>query len=182
MILEDGSILDTSSDESFNEFCQSHTKLIEDLMALHKEINSDFELKALINKKFTIKNTTGYSLNAFVDFDNPKDILNHIFIGAEGTLGFVSRVEYETIEDMPYKACALLFFKDIYSASEAILLFAKNQAIISAAEIMDYACLQSVKHLKGLPKEILELQEGNCAILIQLESQTKKELEKILLI
>lgn len=178
MILEDGSILDTSNDESFNEFCQSHTKLIEDLMALHKEINSDFELKALINKKFTIKNTTGYSLNAFVDFDNPKDILNHIFIGAEGTLGFVSRVEYETIEDMPYKACALLFFKDIYSASEAILLFAKNQAIISAAEIMDYACLQSVKHLKGLPKEILELQEGNCAILIQLESQTKKELEK----
>ncbi len=177
MILEDGSILDTSSEDSFREFCNAHPKLIEGLMNLHREVNADLELKNLITKKFSIKNTTGYSLNALVDFDNPKDILNHIFIGAEGTLGFVSRVEYETIEDLPYKACALLFFKDIYAASEAILLFAKNEVIISAAEIMDYACLQSVKHLEGLPKEILELQNGNCAILIQLESQTKKKLE-----
>lgn len=178
MILEDGSVLDTSNEKSFQEFCQTHQVLIQGLMALHKEVNADKELKQLINKKFSIKNTTGYSLNALVDFDNPKDILNHIFIGAEGTLGFVSRVEYETLKDMPYKACALLFFKDIYTATEAVLLFAENQEIISAAEIMDYACLQSVCHLEGLPKEILQIQEGNCAILIQLESETKEKLEQ----
>ncbi|TLD85019.1 FAD-binding oxidoreductase [Helicobacter sp. MIT 11-5569] len=178
MILSDGSILDTSDTESFEAFCNTHTELISELMELHEEVNVDTELKARIAKKFSIKNTTGYSLNALVDFDNPKDILNHIFIGAEGTLGFVSRVEYEAVPDLQHKACALLFFSDIYAATEAILLFAENEKIISAAEIMDYACLQSVQHLEGVPKEILEIQEGNCAILIQLESQDRETLEK----
>ncbi|MDE5603625.1 MAG: FAD-binding oxidoreductase, partial [Helicobacter sp.] len=163
IVLQDGSILDTSNEKSFEEFCQSHPLLIEGLLNLHQEILEDKELLFLIKKKFSIKNTMGYSLNALVDFDNPKDIFNHIFIGAEGTLGFVSQVEYYTIEDLPHKACALLFFSDIYEASDAILLFAKHQDIISAAEIMDYACLKSVQHLKGVPKEMLQIEEGNCA-------------------
>jgi hypothetical protein len=36
----------------------------------------------------------GYSLNALVDFpvDNPIEIIKHLMIGSEGTLGFVSQV------------------------------------------------------------------------------------------
>ncbi len=178
IILQDGSILDTSSEESFQAFCQSHSLLVKELLHLRQKILADRELHSLIKKKFSIKNTTGYSLNALVDFDNPKDIFNHIFIGAEGTLGFVSKVEYYTLDNHPHKACALLFFNNIYEASDAILLFAKHQDIINAAEIMDYACLKSVQHLEGMPKEIAQIQEGNCAILIQLEAKTQNLLQK----
>ncbi len=38
-----------------------------------------------------MKNTTGYGLNALVDFDDPVQILAHLMIGSEGTLGFISR-------------------------------------------------------------------------------------------
>ncbi len=40
----------------------------------------------------------GYSLNALVDFpaDNPIEIIKHLMIGSEGTLGFVSQVGAET--------------------------------------------------------------------------------------
>ncbi len=36
----------------------------------------------------------GYSLNALVDFplDSPIEIIKHLMIGSEGTLGFVSQV------------------------------------------------------------------------------------------
>jgi FAD/FMN-containing dehydrogenase len=36
----------------------------------------------------------GYSLNALVDFpaDDPIEVIKHLIIGSEGTLGFVSQV------------------------------------------------------------------------------------------
>ena len=51
-----------------------------------------------IRHKFRIKNTTGYSLNALVDFTDPIDILAHLMIGSEGTLGFISR------DHLPHRA------------------------------------------------------------------------------
>ena len=48
-------------------------------------------LAARIRHKFRMKNTTGYSLNALVDFTDPIDILAHLMIGSEGTLGFIER-------------------------------------------------------------------------------------------
>ncbi len=75
------------------------------VVALAKRVQSDRELSALIRRKFAIKNTTGYSLNALVDFpvDNPIEIIKHLMIGSEGTLGFVSRATYNTVPDWPYK-------------------------------------------------------------------------------
>lgn len=39
----------------------------------------------------------GYSLNALVDFsaDDPIEVIKHLMIGSEGTLGFVSQVRFE---------------------------------------------------------------------------------------
>ena len=54
------------------------------------------ELAERIRHKFRMKNTTGYSLNALVDYDDPVDILIHLMIGSEGTLGFISEITYRT--------------------------------------------------------------------------------------
>lgn len=178
VILEDGSILDTSDSKSIQDFLDSHQNLIKDLQEIAEQIHADEELKSEITRKFSIKNTTGYSLNTFVDFTEIKDILNHIFIGAEGTLGFVSRVEYHTVEDKAHKACALLFYENLSFASKAIEVLAQNQDIVSAAEIMDYSCLKATQGMKGIPSEIESVKEGNCALLIQLESNQKEELEQ----
>lgn len=178
VILEDGSILDTSDSKSVQDFLDSHPNLIKDLQEITEQIHADEELKSEITRKFSIKNTTGYSLNTFVDFTEIKDILNHIFIGAEGTLGFVSRVEYHTVEDKAHKACALLFYENLSFASKAIEVLAQNQDIVSATEIMDYSCLRATQGMKGIPSEIESVKEGNCALLIQLESNQKEELEQ----
>lgn len=180
-ILHNGTTLDTSENakpnESIESFLQKHKDKADSLLALRKEILQDTELCELIKRKFTIKNTTGYSINALLDFSEIKDIINHLFIGAEGTLGFVSSVEYECVEDYAYKACALLFYKDLALGAKAVEILAANESLVSAAEIMDYACLDSAKGLENAPRELGQIESGACAILVQLESSTKKELD-----
>lgn len=68
-------------------------------------VQSDFTLASLIRRKFAIKCTTGYSLNALVDFpvDDPIEIIKRLMIGSEGTLGFVSKATYSTVPEWPNK-------------------------------------------------------------------------------
>lgn len=177
VIMHDGFLFDTADKASVDEFIKTHPAMVHEIMSLREEIMADSALCSEIKRKFAIKNTTGYGLNSFVDFDNIRDILNHIFIGAEGTLGFISRVEYYSVEDFNYKACALLFYEDLVAASHAIEILANNDDIVSAAEIMDYACLKSIISLQGIPRELERIKEGNCCILIQLESNDMQSLQ-----
>lgn len=181
VILHDGFVLDTSERASKNETIQSflthHKDKADALLALRDEILDSKELTKLIRRKFAIKNTTGYSINTLLDFSEIKDILNHIFIGAEGTLGFVSQVEYECMSDYAFKACALLFYENLTLAAKAVQILAKNEDIVSAAELMDYACLKSAQHLGDIDERILSIKEGQCALLVQLEDATQKALE-----
>ena len=47
---------------------QNHKDQVDGVVALAKRVQSDTDLAALIRRKFAIKCTTGYSLNALVDF------------------------------------------------------------------------------------------------------------------
>lgn len=74
-------------------------------MALAAEVQEDRLLTNLIRRKFAIKCTTGYSLNALVDFplSDPIEIIKRLMIGSEGTFGFVSRATYNTVPEWPSK-------------------------------------------------------------------------------
>lgn len=75
-------------------FLQSHRQLCEGVSSLARRVQADRQLTNLIRRKFAIKCTTGYSLNALVDFpaEDPLEVIKHLIIGSEGTLGFVSQV------------------------------------------------------------------------------------------
>ncbi len=84
---------------------QSHKELCEGVQALAAEVQGDLLLTNLIRRKFAIKCTTGYSLNALVDFhtDDPIEMIKRVIIGSEGTFGFVSRATYNTVPEWPNK-------------------------------------------------------------------------------
>ncbi len=65
VIFANGSVLDTSNEQSIESFKTNNHDFIKFIKALHKQINADNDLKEFIAKKFSIKNTSGYSLNAF---------------------------------------------------------------------------------------------------------------------
>jgi D-lactate dehydrogenase len=75
---------------------------------------------ATIERLFAMKNTMGYGLNAFLDYEDPLDILMHLMIGSEGTLGFVAEAVFRTVAVVPHVATGLLVFADVETATSAV--------------------------------------------------------------
>jgi D-lactate dehydrogenase len=176
VMLADGTLLDTEDPLSIAAFSKSHAVLLGELERLGRDTRANAALANRIRHKFKIKNTTGYSLNALVDFEDPIDILSHLMIGSEGTLGFMSRITYQTVVEDPCKASALVFFPDIRTACEAVVRL-KPQPV-SAVELLDRPAIHSVENKPGLPAIMRELGEEAAALLIEVRSPTPEGLQE----
>ena len=165
VVLADGTRVDTEDANNVAAFRQSHGPLLEQLATLARETRANTELAAKIRHKYRLKNTTGLSLNALVDFDDPLDILSHLLVGSEGTLGFISAVTYDTVIDHPNKASALIVFPDVETCCNAVTVL-KNQPV-SAVELLDRRSLRSVQDKPGMPAFVQQLSANACALLIE---------------
>lgn len=165
LVLADGTRLDTEDAASVVAFHTSHVDLLERLATLGRETRANTELAARIRHKYRLKNTTGLSLNALVDFDEPVDILSHLLVGSEGTLGFISAVTYDTVIDHPNKASALIVFPNVETCCNAVTVL-KSQPV-SAVELLDRRSLRSVQDKPGMPAFVQQLSNNACALLIE---------------
>jgi D-lactate dehydrogenase len=152
VLLADGTVVDTALPEADEALRRARPDLHAELLALRAEVLSDEALAARIRQKFSRKNTTGYSLNAFVDYHRPADILAHLMVGSEGTLGFVSEMTLRTVPEPPARATALVFFADIEEAGAVVAPLAAAGA--DALEILDSASLRSIAGRHELPFEV----------------------------
>ena len=120
LVFADGALLDTSNKESVADFQEKQPALMQGLKNLCTEVADNEELTQRIRHKYRLKNTTGYSLNALVDFSDPIEVIKHLMIGSEGTLGFIAEITYNTVIEHPHKASALIVFNNIEEASKAV--------------------------------------------------------------
>jgi D-lactate dehydrogenase len=170
VMLADGSLLDTQDANSISAFRSSHGTLVDELQEMGERTRADTDLARRIRQKFKIKNTTGYSLNALVDFEDPIEILSHLMIGSEGTLGFISSITFETVAEDPFKASALVFFPTTANACAAVIPL-KSQPV-AAVELLDRAALRSVEGKPGLPAVLQTLGADAAALLIEVRAET----------
>ncbi|HEY1720156.1 MAG TPA: FAD-binding and (Fe-S)-binding domain-containing protein [Magnetospirillaceae bacterium] len=173
-MLADGTILDTGDETSRAIFRQSHAGLLNEIDAMAREVKADESFAARIKHKFRIKCTTGYSINAFVDYDDPIDVLAHLLVGSEGTLGFVSEVVFNTVPEHGHKATAFLIFPDIVVASQAVM--ALESQPVAAVELFDRASMRSVEDKPGVPALVRGLPEDAAALLVETRAENPDDL------
>ncbi|MDE2393865.1 MAG: FAD-binding oxidoreductase [Burkholderiales bacterium] len=168
VVLADGAVLDTEDAASVERFRASHAALLETLRLMGAQTRADAALAGRIRRKYKIKNTTGYSLNALVDFEDPVEILSHLMIGSEGTLGFISSITYRTVAEEAFKASALVFFPHVRAACEAAIRLRPEP--VAAVELLDRAALRSVQDQPGLPPVLRELGDEAAALLVEVRA------------
>lgn len=165
IVLADGFVLNTGDEASIARFKQQKPQLVAGLQALCAETLANPQLSERIRHKYRLKNTTGYALNALVDFTDPIEVLEHLMIGSEGTLGFIAEITYNTVIEHAHKASALLVFADIEQASQAVTRLSHTP--VAAVEMMDGRAMRSVADKKGMPAFIAGLDLEAASLLIE---------------
>lgn len=174
MVFTDGTILDTGNEESRQAFAEKKPEFIREILSIRDNILNNKVLTERIRHKYSIKNVTGLNILPFIYYDDPFDIIAHLLVGSEGTLAFLSEVTVKTEHDFPFKASAMLYFKDIREACRAVVMFSKmtdkaGNRIVKGAELLDEKSLSSVNDITGV---------GLTAILTEAKGNSPEELRE----
>ncbi len=166
IVLADGTLLDTGNEISKKEFADKKPDFIKAIENLRDEVRKDEALAKRIHYKYSIKNVTGLNILPFVEHDDPFDIITHLMVGSEGTLAFLSEITMRTEYDYPFRASAMLYFKNIKEACRAVVAMKKGP--VMGAELLDAKSLKSVNDSTG---------EGLTAVLTETKASSKQELD-----
>ncbi|MEU9709638.1 FAD-binding and (Fe-S)-binding domain-containing protein [Streptomyces sp. NPDC047967] len=167
-VLPSGTVVDTADPAADEELAHAEPELCAGLMELKAEIEADAELTARIRAKYTIKNTNGYRLDAFLDGATPAQILRGLMVGSEGTFGFISEVVFDTLPLDRRLSSALLFFPSLTTAAAAVPRFKEAGAI--AVELMDGNTLRASVSVPGVPADWAALPRETTALLVEFRS------------
>lgn len=174
LVLPNGLVVDTSDPNAGEVLRVRAPALDKGLRELRERVLGDARLAARIRAKYRIKNTTGYAINALLDYEQPIDILAHLIVGSEGTLGFISEVVLRTLHDAPAKRTGLLLFESAAAAFDAVAPFAESGA--RAIEFMDDACLRAVGTESALGVDATTLPRGAAALLVEYQCESEAAL------
>lgn len=176
LILADGTLLDTADAQSKADFLQSHPDFIRRICDLRDAVRKDKELSELIERKYRIKNVTGLSINPFIEFEDPFDIILHLIVGSEGTLAFLAEATIRTVTDYPFKASAMLYFPNMYAACEAVTKLKKSP--VTAVEMFDRQAIRSVEDKPNAIPELKTLPAEAAVLLIKTEADSEPALKQ----
>ncbi|MFZ3212504.1 MAG: FAD-binding and (Fe-S)-binding domain-containing protein [Terriglobales bacterium] len=172
-VLPSGTVIDTANVRADEEFRAKELRLADGLVVLKRQIETNLPLYNRIRAKYRTKNTTGYSLNAFIDFERPVDIFQHVLIGSEGTLAFIAEAVLNTVPDLPVKYTGLLLFPKLHDAAAAIVPL--RDAGAAALEIMDRAALRSVEDQPGISPSIRKLPGEAAGLLVEFQAASEAD-------
>jgi D-lactate dehydrogenase len=173
-VLPSGTRIDTAAPGAEATFAASEPALAAALTGLRRRLLDDPDLTATLRRKYAIKNTTGYGLNALLDHETPLGMFSHLLVGSEGTLGFIAQVVLETVPDLRHRSTALAMFPTMRDACAAVAAF--RDAGAAAVELLDRASLRSVADRPGVPAGLADLPAGTAALLVEMRTASAAEL------
>lgn len=175
IVLPSGSVVDTAQgDEAFK---LQEPALHQGLLELRDRIRSDSQLVQRLRTKFSIRNTNGLRLDAFLDEDQPVRILLKLMVSSEGTLGAVTESVIRTVPLPKKRAVAWVMLNDIRDAANYVSPLMQTGA--EACELLVAPVLKrSVGNFPEAPSSWTSIPDNSAALLLEVGGVDEHALDK----
>ncbi|GHH74590.1 oxidoreductase [Streptomyces sulfonofaciens] len=175
-VLPSGTVVDSAAPDADGALRAAEPELHAGLLRLRERIRASAASRAAVERLFAMKNTMGYGLNSFLDHTDPVDILTHLMIGSEGTLGFVGEAVFRTVPVLPHTATGLLVLPGLAEATDA--LPALLAAGARTAELLDAASLRVAQRAPDPVADLRGLRvERHAALLVEFAEDDARALD-----
>lgn len=178
VVLPSGTVVDTGAPDADARLRALEPELHEGLLRLHRRVVGNPASAATIRHQYSMKNTMGYGLNSLLDFDRPVDMLAHLIVGSEGTLGFVAEAIFRTVPRLAHATTGLLVFNDLEAANAALPALVATGA--ATLELMDALSLKVGQNLENTPPVIRDLAvRDHAALLVEYQADGAEPLAEL---
>lgn len=178
LVLSSGTVIDTAQHDADDRLRALEPELHAGLERLARRVRDNPTSAATVRQQFSMKNTMGYGLNSLQDFDSPVEMLAHLAIGSEGTLGFIAEAVFRTVPRLTQTATGLLVFPDLDAANDALPGLVHSGA--ATVELLDATSLRVGQSLKGAPASIAGLAvREHAALLVEYAAGQAEELAEL---
>jgi D-lactate dehydrogenase len=176
-VLPSGTTINTEESGAEERFAQLEPDLARGIMAIRDELIADEALSARVRQKFSIRNTNGYRLCAFLDETTPLRIFRRLLVGSEGTLAFIAEAVVETLPAPELTTVAWLPFRSIDAAVALVPRLVSMGA--EAVELMMAPALTAAGDaFAGTPTYWKKLDPHAAALLVEFGAQNEEELTR----
>lgn len=174
-VLPSGTMIDTAAVDADARFAAQEPELVATLERLRRRVRGNQDSVALIRKHFALKNTMGYGINSFLDFESPAKLFSQLVIGSEGTLAFVAEAVFRTVPVRKLAIATLAVFDNLDLATRALPELVGSGA--ATLELMDSTSLRVGQQLPGVPQAIMGFEvQDQAALLVEYHADTEEEL------
>ena len=175
VLLLSGTVIDTGAPDADERLRALEPALHAGLARLRDRVRGNPDSVRRIEHQFSMKNTMGYGINSLLDFDSPAQILAHLMVGSEGTLGFILSATFDTVPAYSQLATSLLVFNRIDGATAALPDLVDAGA--ATAELMDASSLRVAQNLPTVVPALVGLSVAeHTALLVEAQCETPDEL------
>lgn len=174
VVLPSGTVINTADTDADAQLRAAEPELHGGLLRLRRRVMDNPESVRTIERLFAMKNTMGYGLNAFVDFEEPVRILEHLMIGSEGTLGFVAEAVFRTVPIHRFVATGLLVFPTVVAATSSVPQLVDVHS--ATVELLDATSLKVSQRTGQAPPVIMDISvDQQAALLVEYQADSEVE-------
>lgn len=165
-VLPSGAIIDTSAPDAESAFAAAAPELARGLLELRHDLLADTALVERIRRKYSIRNTHGYRLCAFLDGETPLQIFRRLLVGSQGTLAFVAEAVIETV---PMPKVTGVAWIPLPTIDECVALVPDLVALgATAVELMGApALVAAAQAFEGTPAYWKSMDPNGAALLVE---------------
>jgi len=178
VVLPSGSVVDTGAPDAEERLRLTEPELYAGLLGLRDRVRGNAASVESIRRQYAMKNTMGYGVNAFLDHDTASEILAHLLVGSEGTLGFVAEATFRTVPVKTSITSALAVFGSLQDANQALPELVDTGA--ATLELMDATSLRVGQSFADAPAQIRGLDvDQQAALLVEYQATSPTELHDL---